>query len=184
VQSREWTFCDKSDWGNGPWQSEPDKMQWQDQQTGYPCLIVRGPSGALCGYVGVSTEHPLYEKSLKDAGDIDVHGGLTFADRCAPEEKEHGVCHITEPGEPDNVWWFGFDCAHAFDLAPKHEAFAKSMGMRRSPDRSPDIYRALPYVMAEVGYLAKQLAELSRESPDTPEPEQPALSPAPEPQKH
>lgn len=44
---------DKSGWARGVWDSEPDKIQWQDAETGLPCLIVRGPVGALCGYVGV-----------------------------------------------------------------------------------------------------------------------------------
>lgn len=51
---------DKTNWGAGDWQKEPDKVQWQDEETGLPCLIVRGPTGALCGYVGVPQGHPAY----------------------------------------------------------------------------------------------------------------------------
>ena len=25
-----WTNADKTSWGDGPWQDEPDKEQWQD----------------------------------------------------------------------------------------------------------------------------------------------------------
>ena len=55
---KQWTNVDKTGWGDGPWTDEPDKMQWIDEATGLDCLIVRGPMGALCGYVGVPPEHP------------------------------------------------------------------------------------------------------------------------------
>jgi hypothetical protein len=28
---------DKSTWGEGPWNNEPDKAQWQDEATKLPC---------------------------------------------------------------------------------------------------------------------------------------------------
>lgn len=51
---------DKSQWDEGPWKSEPDKVQWIDDKTGLYCMIIRGPVGALCGYVGVPEGHPFY----------------------------------------------------------------------------------------------------------------------------
>jgi hypothetical protein len=61
MQTLEYTTQDKSTWGEGEWSSEPDKRQWKDEETGYPCLIVRAPvTGALCGYVGIPEKHPLY----------------------------------------------------------------------------------------------------------------------------
>jgi hypothetical protein len=78
---------DKSEWGPGEWQDEPDKIQWQDADTGLPCLIVRGPSGSLCGYVGVAPGHPMHGKHY-DAVDVEVHGGLTFARGCADMTRE------------------------------------------------------------------------------------------------
>lgn len=78
MEALEYRTVDKSNWGNGPWQNEPDKCQWRDEATGLPCLIVRGPSGALCGYVGVSEGHPAFGKDY-DSVAADVHGGLTFA---------------------------------------------------------------------------------------------------------
>lgn len=41
-------------WHNpaGAWHREPDKAQWVDLTTGYPCLAVRGGSGSWCGYAG------------------------------------------------------------------------------------------------------------------------------------
>ena len=57
---------DKSGWPAGPWQSEPDKMQFPDPETKLPCLVVRGPFGALCGYVGIPPSHPLHGRSYSD----------------------------------------------------------------------------------------------------------------------
>lgn len=197
MQTIEYRTVDKSGWGDGPWQSEPDKRQWRDEATGLPCLIVRGPSGALCGYVGVPATHPLHGKEY-DAADVEVHGGLTFSDHCAsmsPDrwdgmrlrvpamQKEaarhpHGdaarwlaewapllgdydawkqrmearsVCHLAAPGDADNVWWLGFDCAHAWDISP---AFSH----RFEPDQT---YRDIDYVTAQVQSLAKQLADIA-----------------------
>lgn len=167
MQTREWRYVDKSEWGPGPWQDEPDKMQWLDGATGLPCLIVRGPSGALCGYVGVSRKHPLYgvDYNARQHGDecddghcfhhcidVDVHGGLTFSDKCHPGENEHGICHIVEPGDDDDVWWFGFDCAHYKDLCPRHVA---EYGFNWLSDGE---YRDVAYVRSEVECLAEQLA--------------------------
>jgi hypothetical protein len=150
MKAMQWTFIDKSAWPRGPWDDEPDKMQWLDEATGLPCLIVRGPlAGALCGYVGVPEGHPCFGVEY-DAPGVDVHGGLTFAGPCDPD-RAHGICHVVEPGEPDGVWWLGFDCAHGGDLAPAFEAALR--------DVLGDEYRDLDYVRAECARLAAQLAE-------------------------
>lgn len=61
MKTQEWSdYVDKSAWGDGAWQSEPDKKQWKDPTTGLPCLIVRGSHGGWCGYVGVSPSHPAH----------------------------------------------------------------------------------------------------------------------------
>lgn len=146
----EYANTDKSAWADGPWMREPDKRQWSDEATGLPCLIVRGPSGALCGYVGVSKGHPAHGKGYDDV-EADVHGGLTFADSCGHgDDPAQGICHIPGPGEPDDVWWLGFDCAHYGDLSPAYDR----------PGRGGE-YRTLPYVASECASLASQLA-LSR----------------------
>lgn len=132
----------KTNWSDGPWQDEPDKVQWQDPTTQLPCLIVRNNFGAWCGYVGVSKGHPLFEQHY-DKGNIDVHGGLTYSDHCVGK-----ICHVVEEGEDDNVWWLGFDCSHAGDLAPGLTAFTHFPG---------DVYRNEKYVKREVTSLAQQL---------------------------
>jgi hypothetical protein len=158
---------EKSTWGDGPWQGEPDRVEWT--HAGLPCLAARGPdvSGHWCGYVAVPPGHPLHGTPYNDA-DVDVHGGLTYAHRCQGE-----ICHVPAPGEPDDVWWFGFDCAHAGDFSPGLDATLRQIGAR---DRGPaydhaaaiaanswtvDVYRTLAYVQAETNQLADQLAAIA-----------------------
>ena len=115
-------------------------------------------------YVGVAESHPYFERSYNEEAlcELRVHGGLTFNGHCAENDKEHGICHVPAPGEPDNVWWLGFDCAHAFDLMPGTVAKLREVGLPESPWHLDDIYRTLDYVKAECASLAQQLARFSR----------------------
>jgi hypothetical protein len=68
-----WNFIDKSSWGDGEWQNEPDKVQWADPVTGMTCLVRRTPHhGALCGYVGVPRSHPLHGKDYESRAVIEI----------------------------------------------------------------------------------------------------------------
>lgn len=147
--TKSWTTIDKSEWPSGPWQSEPDKLQWADETTGLPCLIKRNNAGALCGYVGVPENHPWYGLGYSDIEPYpDVHGDLTYADHCQDGPEAQTICHVPEPGEPDNVWWLGFDCAHAGDVMP---AYAERFSFPSFPG---DSYKTVDYVRAECASLA------------------------------
>lgn len=154
----------KEEWGLGSWNDEPDKVQWTDSETGYPCLAVRNHMGAWCGYVGLSEGHPAFGRRY-DEVDVDVHGGLTYADFCAEGPQESSICHIPEPGQPDHVWWLGWDCAHAFDLVPYMETYRRKTyegtgnPLWAEHDFSEQ-YRTLDYVRRETTSLARQLATL------------------------
>lgn len=159
-------FRDKTHWGEGPWQSEPDKIQYKDEETGLPCLIRRSPVGVLCGYVGVSPTHPAHGKEygshnyresedpiILKIRDIEVHGGLTYSDFCVEEDKETGICHIAE--DNDKTWWFGFDCGHGGDCIPcvnVIDNLAEWFNIKNT-------YRDIEYVKNEVKSLARQLAD-------------------------
>jgi hypothetical protein len=123
----------------GPWNDEPNREEFK--HAGLDCLLLRGPMGAWCGYAAVKPGHKLYKKPYSEA-DVRVHGGITYAEECQGE-----ICHETE--EEDKVWWFGFDCAHAFDLVPL---------MPFKQDHS--IYRDIAYVRDETKRLAEQLAAI------------------------
>lgn len=156
------------DWGPGPWENEPKRVEWR--HAGLPCLVRRGM--AWCGYVGVPPGHPLhgvgygqcpvecahfteYSYCTEHEPDylIDVHGGLTYAAPCDGDEAD-GICHVPAPGEPEDVWWFGFDCAHYDDLVPGYSG----VGVL-NPGA---VYRDIAYVQAETERLADQLAALAR----------------------
>ena len=161
METKEYRTFDKSVWGDGPWLTEPDKMQWQDEATGLPCLIVRNTrvTGALCGYVGVAEGHPDFEKGY-DNVEVEVHGGLTFAAFCTQSDDEGShICHKPSPGEPDHVWWLGFDCSHSGDIAPAMEArYRKSpLGPTMYGAGWEETYKGFGYVKAEVTRLAAQI---------------------------
>lgn len=141
-------WMDKSEWPVGEWSSEPDKAQWISD--GLDCLIVRNMSGALCGYVGVPETDTRFGMDYYSV-DVDVHGGLTFADRCSPHpDGDHkGICHVEEGAAHKTVWWFGFDCAHCYDLLPACSGKYTA---------EHDVYRRFGYVKQQVEKLASQLA--------------------------
>lgn len=150
----------KAQMPEGVWQFEPDKMQWEDPATKLPCLIVRNQAGALCGYVGVPEGHPFYGKDYSDLP-VECHGGLTFSDFCG--EHEDGICHKPSPGEPEKVWWLGFDCGHGGDIIPSfiklHEEMKKKDGfeLKTFTGARGETYKDIAYVQNECRELAKQL---------------------------
>lgn len=215
VERSWWNVHERIDWPEGPWDDEPDKVQFADAETGYPCLIVRGILGNLCGYVGVPSSHPwyglVYGECVRGCTDeycghcpdnlTDVHGGLTFSGYCADtshdaweryrevfarsgEEAQRypngdaarrlrewgpvvdcyerwrarmeacAICHIPVKNEPDEVWWFGFDCAHLGDWVPGLTRFRSSFGMDPEED---DFYCTVDYVRNQIEALARQL---------------------------
>jgi hypothetical protein len=133
---------DKSNWTRGEWDSEPDRVDFI--HAGFSCFILRNHGGAWCGYVGVPSTHPSYGKDYNDVN-VDVHGGLTYADKCSPP-----ICHIPEPGMSDDVWWLGFDTAHYMDVTPSRDYTFHDDGE----------YRNVEYVTNETKYLAEQLKEI------------------------
>lgn len=140
----------KSEWGPGPWQDEPDRLEWR-HASGLPCLIVRGFIGSLCGYVGVPPEHPLYMRDYADC-ELEAHGELTYSAHCQGK-----ICHKPEPGEEKDIWWFGFDCAHFEDIVPSMRAISATLPAFARLDRD-ETYRSIEYVRAEVERLAEQVA--------------------------
>lgn len=161
---------DRAKWPSGPWDGEPDKVQWKDEATGLVCLANRHPrSGNWCGYVGVPPGHRLHGVGYEDVRITppegtednwpDVHGGLTFSDKCSESDAPcRGICHIPAPGDPDDVWWLGFDCAHSGDASPddyRREQEANGAYPWGVGDKT---YKSLGYVKAECRSLAAQIA--------------------------
>ena len=151
----------------GPWDGEPDRLEFR--AAGLPCLLVRNGSGAWCGYAAVPPGHPLHGKGYSDPEleEVSAHGGLTYAAGCQGK-----ICHVPAPGEPDDVWWFGFDCSHAWDISPSDYWLGlRHPGLFERPLPVPtDIripaslsfgsYKTMAYARAEAERLARQLAEV------------------------
>lgn len=160
-------FCD------GPWTNEPDHHEWTDEATGYPCCVWRNRhSGHLCGYVAVPEGHILHGRHYTDevpalAALLDARlnaplpqtpglalmlGALTGTLSPRPDHafNVHGGITFAGKMRHDDVgrWWFGFDCNHGGDEAPR---FAYQGG----------IYRDFAYVERECAALALQLNEVT-----------------------
>jgi len=131
---------DRKNWRRGEWDNEPDRVDFI--HAGFSCFIQRGPVGSWCGYVGVPSNHPSYEKHYNDVN-VDVHGGLTYANKCNGH-----ICHVPESGMPDDVWWLGFDMAHHMDYSP---------GMAQYDIGNRGMYRNMAYATHETKQLAEQL---------------------------
>jgi hypothetical protein len=173
---RTYLWVDKRGWGDGPWQTEWDKVHWIDPATDLDCLAVRNAEmGHWCAYVGVPPGHPAHGLGTDDVDpEVQVHGGITFAAPCQEAEdeaaqplvEERGVCHVPLPGRPEAVFWLGFDCCHAWDISPGNEALYRRLGIPQATiDAMATLkpwkhYRTLEYVMAECEQLAAQLARL------------------------
>jgi len=140
---------DRTGWASGPWDGEPDRIDFT--HAGLNCLMLRARSGHWCGYAGLPPTHKLHGKDYWGV-DVDCHGGLTYADACAGN-----ICHVPAPGEPEHLWWFGFDCHHSNDMAPEDT----TERMRQFAWGRGGSYRDAGYVRRQTERLAEQLKELN-----------------------
>lgn len=146
----------RATWGDGPWTTEPDVIEWRAAGSALPRLMVRTPNGHWCGYVGVPEGHPLHGRQWEGAG-LSAHGGVNYSSPC-----QGWVCHQKQPGESGRFWWFGFDCGHVTDASPAIETLLRERfslvrpGVELRALFEAD-YRAVDYVMAEIERLAAQL---------------------------
>jgi len=131
---------DRSKWPQGPWSEEPDRESWVDETTGFQCLIQRHPEmGHLCGYIAVDATHPWHDKHY-ECIHADVHGDLTYA----------GHKRLDNP--ESELWYIGFDCAHAGDVVPNLLASYPQWMLHLRDEE----YRDWAYVRLEVLSLARQ----------------------------
>ena len=132
---------------------QPYKVEREWEHSGLKCAVVQAREGAhRCGYVRVPPGHPMHGKHY-DAPEVDVHGGLTFAeeDPCSHED--------------GRGYWFGFDCAHAGDSmyepgAPRRSTFSHLEFAMLGDDGLGEHYWTQPEVEAETERLAQQFAAM------------------------
>jgi hypothetical protein len=167
-----WT-CDKSNWGRGDWQHEPDRLNFLTDE-GFDAAILRARhSGSLCGYVGVPFGHPWWGLKYSDslpstpeqlAAPVNTDKISLLSLFCMAADgleniridctvQVHGGLTYSArgwraAGEDARCWYFGFDCAHYGDASPAYDRMWGSDGQ----------YRDIDYVKEEIAALSRQLA--------------------------
>ncbi|MDH6674261.1 hypothetical protein M2277_004953 [Paenibacillus sp. LBL] len=130
---------------------------YERQEVSLHGLIVRSPDfGNLNGYVGVPRGNVFHGKEIpylltgsQSLYFLNVHGGVTFSGSGG----EHRQLNHFKLMKPD-LWYIGFDTAHANDLTPRVYQDLKEMG------RDPSFmgtYKDIDYVERQVRRLATQI---------------------------
>ena len=118
------------------------RKEWEAY--GFKCCVLDSPFQSYNGYVAVTKDHPIYGLSYNDF-DINVHGGITFADFGEDKvNKEYGEILYPNP----ELYWIGFDTAHSGDW----------VGFE--PDRGGKRW-TLEMVAQETEQIAKQLRQMA-----------------------
>jgi hypothetical protein len=147
--------------GEGEWVEEPDKIEFS--HNGFDCIVkrisIKEPfskeehyfGGHLCGYISIPPNHPFYGKKYSDL-EIDVHGGLTYA-----EFENDG-------------YWIGFDCGHSEDLVPSmahlRELYKGEIELFSMPEEFKKysifipVYRNIDFCIQECKSMAEQLKKI------------------------
>lgn len=173
----------KDQWGEGPWQNEPDELDYVEAVTRLPCRLWRNRMGVWCGYVGVFRGHPFFGTDYNECrcprrpqgrrqyGARRVRGRDKFHARrhkwSCPHSIEallevHGGVTYTGPRKEalhsKQAWYIGFDCGHYNDISPGLEALLASLPGRDKPFESfGGTYRTVDYATTECMVLAHQL---------------------------
>lgn len=123
------------------------EKEWTTK-AGFKAEVIAHDMGHRCGYVSVPTEHPWYGKDYNEV-DLDVHGGVTYA------------------GMRDDLWWFGYDCAHLGD-ARDPELMSdeyKNVLPGRKLNFDGDTVKTLDFCVNECESMAWQLKEIKHDAP-------------------
>jgi hypothetical protein len=159
---------------------------------GYKCVVVMTQLGHRCGYVGIPASHPLYgytygekvpflekfKENLENCEvDMDkkgifnilcydgtitpsiflnVHGGITYSNN----DKNYPIAN-------SNLWWYGFDCAHAGDAKDLEVLYIINQAIYEIENKfkdEDDKLRTLEYCENECNSLANQLKALEDET--------------------
>lgn len=91
------TLYDKSSWGPGPWQDEPDDVRWSDSVTGIRCLLWRSSGvGRWCCHCALPGNHP-WERLAADEIRLPTVGRSITS---------KGIVN----GDGGCLIWIGFEC--------------------------------------------------------------------------
>lgn len=153
------------------WETEPDLVSLVHGK--YHLVIWRHDEfGQLNGYVGVRHSHPCYGKDMhnRSISNLYVHGGITFTEK------------LIRDGFKKNLWYIGFDTAHAFDYAPRLERIKDEMRESGDPfmemidnlfsnfsnvvqmPMGKNLYKDIDFVSKEVVSLQEQLVAIAEKN--------------------
>lgn len=152
-------FYNKKNFPPGKWLREPDLCSWE--QYDLPCLAIRDMSmGVWKGFVGLSDDHPFFNKPitdlLKNQDVMDfffaIHGGLCTSGRLPLKYKEFSK----------NFWWLGMEASHGTDLMP---LLKLDIGADVDVSKlfSGQTYKDLLFIRRETNKLAKHLSKIKHE---------------------
>ncbi len=151
---------------------------------GFRAVVIMTKMGHRCGYVGIPPTHPLYgvgysepstaltfpaEEPIGHRGIISVLVAATDNHRASPDAvfDVHGSITYAA-GSPDypieskNLWWFGYDCAHAGDARDLEQMhmFEDDETLRSVfADSEHGVIRTLAFCREQCESLAQQLID-------------------------
>lgn len=129
------------------WETEPDLEYFEAY--GYKCVVHRLRTLKYwTGYVIISNKnHPWYGDDPRILfGEIEVHGGITYAD-------------FSPFSDSTEDWYVGFHCGHPFDLIPY---FWEQEGHNYPRLFRNHIYRDINFAIEQTKLLAKQAKDAER----------------------
>lgn len=152
---------------SGPWDGEPDKFAWADSETGYPCVVLREPTGEYGCHVGVPPTHSLSGHAAGAVpGDLSdgLHRPISCAQPCQRRVPEPlSVCHVlgrnsqsarqldVKGEKVDDAWWLGMIFNGPRDLVPNHP------GKRPLTAERGQTYRDARFALEQATLLARRL---------------------------
>lgn len=164
----------KNQWPDGPWHQEPDYEEFEYK--GILCVLNRGPLGAWNGYIAIPKNNKWASRDKSyESGDLDVHGGVTYASDHPPYLHEN-----YKKNKELDLFWIGFDCAHYMDkwpcdLTSINELIIKNITDKEIINKLNDNnsilkrmyenreYRALDYARNECKKLVDQIIQIEYE---------------------
>jgi hypothetical protein len=130
----------------------PECVLSKGEHAGFQFVTVHNGMGYRCGYVRIPKGHPWHGRNYGDI-DVDVHGGLSFAEPDMPCDK----------AGDDDAYWVGFDCGHSGD-AQDPSLPSSRLADFRMPFIDGDTVKTQSYVEAECHGLCEQAARAALNS--------------------
>jgi hypothetical protein len=131
----------------------PERLILADSYLGYEYEVTCNGLAVRCGYVRIPAGHPWHGADHWEL-DAQAHGGVNFS---APDRS-------CDKGGPDDAWWLGFDCGHAFDafdpVLPGYEMFAELEARMGKIDDAWPLGSDFARKIRSLGYVARECRRL------------------------